>query len=69
MSDSCTEVDRTPDYKSVGESGLLSALLSINTPTLQCKLFNVKNNVHLMMTINHRMPLEGVFYRLIFSVS
>lgn len=50
-----------PDYKSVRESGLLSALLSISTPTLQCKLFNMKSNVHLMMTINHRMPLEAVF--------
>lgn len=62
VSDSCAEVDRTPDYKSVGESGLLSALLSISTPTLQCKLFNMKNGVLLMMTMNHRMPLEGPFF-------
>lgn len=61
VSDGCAEVDRTPDYKSVGESGVLSALPSISTPTLQCKLLNMKNNAHFMMTINHRMPLEGVF--------
>lgn len=61
MSDSCAEVDRMPDYESVGESGDLAALSSMSTPTLQCKLLNMKNNVHFMMTINHRMPLEGVF--------
>lgn len=50
-----------PDYKSVRLSGLFSALLSISTPTLQSKLFSMKNNVCLIVTINHRMPLEELF--------
>lgn len=49
-----------PDYKSAQESWLLSTLLSRSTPTLQCQLFNMKNNVHLMMTVNHRMSLQDV---------
>lgn len=61
MSDSCAEADRMPDYKSAQESWLLSTLLSRSTATLQCKLFNMKNNVHLMMTVNHRMSLQDVF--------
>lgn len=61
VSDSCAEADRMPDYKSVQEAGLLSTLLSRSTLTFQCKLFNMKNNVHPLMTRNHRMSLEDVF--------
>lgn len=67
MSDSCAEADRMPDYKSVREAGLLSTLLSRSTSTFQCKLFDIKNNVHLMMTRGHGMSLEDGF--LLFSIT
>lgn len=61
MSNTCAEVDRMPDYKSLQESALLSALLSRNTLASRCKLLNMKHKVDLMVANRGCFPFGSSF--------